>query len=65
MTLDGITAEFADCILQDRVDVRVFVAYREDCRERKDFKTSDWIRDRLAQCGVKIDDTRRGTRVKT
>jgi len=42
--------------------VEELLALRADARERKDFATSDRIRDRLAELGVVIEDTAAGPR---
>jgi cysteinyl-tRNA synthetase len=61
---DDLTATFARCILTDQVDVQTFVAYREDCRARGDYKTADWIRSALAWKSIKLEDTVTKTRIK-
>ena len=37
---------------------------RQEARRRRDFKTSDSIRDRLAELGIQIEDTVEGSRWK-
>lgn len=54
--MDEITAKFTLCILHDIFDLSVFEKYREDCRSRKDFKTSDWIRDQITAKGIRVRD---------
>jgi len=44
----------------DDVEIEALVAERQAARKRKDFTTSDRIRDELAQRGIIIEDTRDG-----
>ncbi len=41
-------------------EIEALVAERQAARKRKDFTTSDRIRDELAQRGIIIEDTRDG-----
>ena len=49
---EEITGELVDMLLQ----------LRAEARARKDFATSDAIRDRLTAIGVILEDTKEGTR---
>jgi cysteinyl-tRNA synthetase len=44
--------------------VDLLIEVRQDARERRDFKGSDLIRDRLKQIGILLEDTPEGTRWK-
>jgi len=41
--------------------IDLIVEIRHEARQRKDWATADKIRDRLAQLGIKLQDTREGT----
>jgi cysteinyl-tRNA synthetase len=41
--------------------VEALLAVRKAAREKKDFATSDLVRERLAASGVEVRDTRQGT----
>ena len=45
----------------DKHDVELLVAQRSDARARKDWKESDRIRDKLAEMGVVLKDSKDGT----
>jgi cysteinyl-tRNA synthetase len=49
---------------QDLLDgvMRLLLNLREEARKRKDYETSDWIREELAKLGIKLEDTAEGTR---
>jgi len=42
--------------------VELLIDLRKEARARKDFATSDAIRDRLKEIGVVLEDTKEGTR---
>jgi len=64
MGFDSLTARFAACILEDRVDLDLFTAYRKECRDRGDYQTADKIRDMLKAANVQLQDTKNGTRIR-
>jgi cysteinyl-tRNA synthetase len=41
--------------------VELLIAQRNQARERKDFATSDQIRDDLARLGIQLKDSKEGT----
>jgi cysteinyl-tRNA synthetase len=49
-----------DSLAPDDAEIEALVAERQAARKRKDFTTSDRIRDELAQRGIIIEDTRDG-----
>jgi cysteinyl-tRNA synthetase len=56
----GTTA--GDALLEPAM--QLLMELREDARKRKDFKTSDLIRDRLKAMGVAIEDSSEGPKWK-
>lgn len=44
--------------------IELLIRVREDARERRDFKTSDYVRDELKTLGVILEDTAEGARWK-
>lgn len=53
------TAAASEGIAGDLVDL--IIEIRQDARERRDFKTSDLIRDRLGALGIVLEDSANGT----
>lgn len=54
--LDVLTAEFTKMVLEGRWDLSLVVAYRDDCRKRRDYKTADRLRVELVQHGYLVRD---------
>jgi cysteinyl-tRNA synthetase len=50
----------SDSLAPDDAEIEALVAERQAARKRKDFTTSDRLRDELAQRGIIIEDTRDG-----
>jgi cysteinyl-tRNA synthetase len=45
--------------------VELLIELRNKFREKKDWKTADYIRDKLRESGILIEDTKEGTTWKT
>ncbi len=62
--VDPFTATKSDARNQETLSglVKLAIAERKAARERKDFVTSDEIRDKLANLGITIEDTPNGVR---
>ncbi len=52
---EGVSDELLGNVMQVMIDVRAH------CRKKKDFETSDLIRDRLAETGITLEDRAGGT----
>lgn len=49
---------------KDKVLIDLLVGLRENARKQKDYKTADYIRDKLNEIGVKLEDSVDGLKVK-
>lgn len=62
-TFEASTPQFADDTLAPQL-IELLMRVRDEARERRDWKTSDTVRDELKKLGVSLEDTPDGTRWK-
>jgi cysteinyl-tRNA synthetase len=63
VTLDGSEAGQGDTNMLDGL-LQLIMNQRQEARQRRDFKNSDEIRNRLAELGITLEDTAEGSRWK-
>jgi cysteinyl-tRNA synthetase len=63
ITLDSSETGQSDTNMLDGL-LQLIIRQRQEARQRRDFKTSDEIRNRLTELGITLEDTAEGSRWK-